>query len=220
MKTRKFLPIIALLGILVVPSACSDGLTEVAEPGSADESSVGLKSAGLPSTQVLAGTVADVPVPVCAITGTVTDTEASGLLFMREEEKMARDVYAYLYDKYKLMVFKNITKSENQHMSSVLRLITGFNIPDNSSDNPGEFTDSQINELYQQLIKMGDISEIEALKVGVLIEQTDIADLEEQLKIIENSSIKTVYTNLLAGSNAHMKAFIWNLKVRGVTIDG
>lgn len=216
MKTRKFLTVIALLGVLIAPSACSDGLAGVEEPVAADESSANLKSAGLPIAPVLSGTIADVPVPACVVTGTVTDTEASGLLFMREEEKMARDVYAYLYEKYKLPVFKNITKSENLHMSSVLRLITGFNVPDNSSNIPGEFTDSHINELYQQLIKMGEASEIEALKAGVLIEQTDIADLEEQLKVVENSSVKTLYTNLLAGSNAHLKAFIWNLKVRGV----
>lgn len=214
MKTKRFLTIIAILGVLILPSACSEGVAGVEEQVPADETSVDLKSATAPN--VLSGTIADVPVTRCVITGTVSDTEAAGLLFMREEEKMARDVYSYLYDKYKLVVFKNISKSENLHMTSVLRLITGFNIPDNSSNNPGEFTDAHINELYNQLIEMGEASEIEALKVGVLIEQTDIADLKTELESVQNSSVKTLYTNLMAGSNAHLKAFIWNLKVRGV----
>ncbi len=218
MKAKRFLTVIALISGLIAASACSDGFAGIEEPAGADETSAGFKSANIPTATILSGTIADVPIPNCVITGTVTDTEVAGLLFMREEEKMARDVYAYLYEKYKLPVFRNITKSENVHMSAVFRLITAFNIADNSSNNPGEFTDAHINELYQQLIKTGNISVVEALKVGVLIEQTDIADLKKELESIENNSIKTVYTNLLAGSNAHLKAFTWNLKVRGITV--
>ena len=215
MKTRIFLSAMAILGAFVLPSSCSKGIVGTDDTVFADESA-DLKSATIPGTCILTGTIADVPVTGCTITGTVNYGEAAGLLFMREEEKMARDVYTYLYDKYKLPVFKNITKSENAHMSAVLRLINGFLITDNSSDNPAEFTNTHIAELYNQLIAMGNVSVVEALKVGVLIEQTDIADLEKELLTVENASVKTVYTNLLAGSNAHLKAFIWNLKVRGV----
>jgi hypothetical protein len=215
MKTRLFLASLAILGALVLPSSCSKGI-DTDETVSMNTESEELKSAPIPGTCILTGTIADVPITACTITGTVNETEAAGLLFMREEEKMARDVYAYMYDKYKILVFKNITKSENAHMSAVLKLIEGFKITDNSNNNPGEFTNTHITELYNQLIAMGNVSSIEALKVGVLIEQTDIADLQKELLTVENASVKTVYTNLLAGSNAHLKAFIWNLKVRGV----
>lgn len=198
---------------LALFSSCSEGIAGTEEVVNAD-----LKSGTIPATCILTGTITDVPIPTCTITGTVTEKEIAGLLFMREEEKMARDVYAYLYDKYKLPVFKNITKSENAHMSAVLRLIEGFQITDNSNNNPGEFTNTHIAELYNQLIAMGNVSVNEALKVGVLIEQTDITDLQNELSSVENASVKTVYTNLLAGSNAHLKAFTWNLKVRGITL--
>lgn len=208
MKAKIFLSSMVIMSTLALFSSCSEGIagTEEANPD--------LKSAAAPV--ILAGTIADVPIPACTISGTVTDTEAAGLLFMREEEKMARDVYAYLYEKYKLPVFKNITNSENAHMSAVLRLITGFNIADNSNNNPGEFTNTHISELYNQLIEMGNLSVVEALKVGVLIEQTDVADLKKELLTVENASIKTVYGNLLKASGAHLKAFAWNLKVRGI----
>ena len=101
-------------------------------------------------------------------------------------------------------------------MLAVLRLITAFKITDNSNNNPGEYTNAHIKDLYQQLIAMGNISLIDALKVGVLIEQTDISDLDKELLAVQNASVKTVYTNLKAGSNAHLKAYIWNLKVLGV----
>lgn len=212
MKAKIFLSSLIIMSSFALFSSCSE------EIAGTEEETTELKSATATAPCILTGTIADVPIPACTIAGTVTETEAAGLLFMREEEKMARDVYAYLYEKYKLPLFKNITKSENAHMSAVLRLIEGFNIADNSSNNPGEFTNIHIAELYDQLIEMGNISVIDALKVGVLIEQTDIADLQKELLTVENTSIKTVYGNLLKGSEAHLKAFTWNLKIRGVIL--
>lgn len=217
MKTRLFLASMAIMGALVLPSSCSKG-TDTDETVQMNTENADLKSGTIPATCILTGAIVDVPIPACTITGTVTETEIAGLLFMREEEKMARDVYAYLYEKYKLPVFKNITKSENAHLSAVLRLIAGFKITDNSSNTPGEFTNNQLAELYKQLIVKGNISVIEALKVGVLIEQTDTADLQKELLTVKNASVKTVYTNLLKGSGAHLKAFTWNLKVRGIVL--
>ncbi len=211
MKAKIFLSSMFIMGTVALFSSCSEGIAGTEEVVSAD-----LKSGTIPVANMLTETIADVPIPSCTITGTVTETEAAGLLFMREEEKMARDVYAYLYEKYKLPVFKNITKSENAHMSAVLRLMAGLKITDNSNNNSGEYTNTHIAELYAQLIEMGNLSIIDALKVGVLIEQTDIADLQKELLTVENASVKTVYSNLLKGSEAHLKAFTWNLKVRGV----
>jgi len=222
MKTKIFLSVVLMSSFLLTIS-CSNGISAIDDAtvadqalASTDQIDADLKSANLAVPCLLTGTIADVPVPVCVLSGTATEPEAAGLLFMREEEKMARDVYAYMYAKYNLPVFGNITKSENAHMLAVLRLITAFKITDNGNNNPGEYTNTHIKDLYQQLITMGDISLVDALKVGVLIEQTDISDLEKELLTVQNASIKTVYTNLKAGSNAHLKAFIWNLKIQGV----
>lgn len=219
MKASIFLSTMLFLGGLTVASSCSEGIAGTDETTTTESAAVdGLKSATVTAAApcVLTGTITDVTIPACVVSGTVTDAESTGLLFMREEEKMARDVYTYMYAKYKLPVFLNISKSENIHTSAVLRLITGFKITDNSSNNAGEYTNSHLIELYNQLIAMGNLSVNDALKVGVLIEQTDIADLQKELLTVTNTSIKTVYTNLMAASNAHLKAFSWNLKIRGV----
>lgn len=218
MKTRNLILSVAILAAMVFPSSCTEGITEQVENAEIEAAANEAKSAELPVPFILSGTIADEPIAVCTITGTINETEASALLFMREEEKMARDVYAYLYEKYNLPVFRNITKSENAHMTAVLNLMNAFKLTDNSTNNPGEFTDTRISGFYQQLIEMGNVSVIEALKVGVLIEQTDIADLKTELEAVKNSSVKTVYTNLMAGSNAHLKAFTWNLKIRGIVL--
>lgn len=223
MKTNIFLSVVIVMGAILLTGSCSKENSVVDEAvvsnqtlASTVQIDAELKSANLVVPCLLTGTIPDAPVPVCVLSGSVTESEGTGLLFMREEEKMARDVYANFYAKYKSPVFGNITKSENAHMLAVLRLITAFKITDNSNNNPGEFTNTHIKDLYQQLITMGNSSLTEALKVGVLIEQTDISDLDKELLAVQNSSIKTVYTNLKAGSNAHLKAFIWNLKVLGV----
>lgn len=216
MKTNKFFSILAILGVFAIASSCTDKITEAVDPTINELSSADLKSATLPVACILTGTIPDVTIPVCVVTGTVNEKETASLLFMREEEKMARDVYAYLYAKYKLPVFLNVSKSENAHTSAVLRLLTGFNITDNSTNDAGVYVDTRLTDLYKQLIAMGDVSVIDALKASVLIEQTDISDLQNALIAVENLSVKTVYNNIMAGSNAHLKAFIWNLKIKGV----
>ena len=43
--------------------------------------------------------------------------EASDLIFLREEEKLARDVYLALYDAWGTPIFLNISSSEQKHTS-------------------------------------------------------------------------------------------------------
>lgn len=216
MKTKNLILSFTLLGAFAILGACTNGITGAVDTTSQDAIVSDLKGGTLPDACILTGTITDVTIPVCTVTGTVTAIETAGILFMREEEKLARDVYAYLYTKYKLPVFLNISKSENAHVSAILRLMTGFNLPDNSSNTAGVYVNTNLTDLYKQLIDMGNLSEIDALKVGILIEQTDISDLKKELLSVQNASVKTVYTNLMAGSDAHLKAFSWNLKIRGV----
>lgn len=210
MKTKNIFLALFFLGTIGLLSACSNGINgaglEIPE----------YKGATLAENNLLYGTNYTDTTCTSTLTGAISETDASGLLFMREEEKLARDVYTYLYDKYKLPVFLNISKSESAHVAAVLRLIDGFKISDNSSNAPGVYVNPQLTDLYKQLIDMGNLSVNDALKVGVLIEQTDINDLSKELLSTQNSSIQTVYNNLKAASNAHLKAFSWNLKVRGV----
>jgi len=217
MRTKTFLSTLAIVLAIALFGACSDRVTGSVDPTNAAATTTDMKSATVPAAAILAGTIADIPIATCVVAGTISETERTGLLFMREEEKLARDVYTYLYAKYKLPVFLNISKSENAHVSAILRLMTGFGITDNSSNTAGVYVNPLLTDLYKQLIAMGDLSVNEALKVGVLIEQTDINDLQKELLSLQNSAIKTVYTNLMAGSNAHLKAFSWNLKIRGIT---
>jgi hypothetical protein len=144
--------------------------------------------------------------------------EESGILFMREEEKLARDVYHYLYEIYPLRPFMNISKSEQAHMDAMLYLIDTLNLVDPVGENPpGVFRNGELQALYNELIERGSISQEEALRVGALIEEVDIIDIQRELE--ENASnevVIRVYTNLLRASGNHLKAFVGVLGVYDV----
>jgi len=146
----------------------------------------------------------------------ITDVEREGLLLMREEEKLAGDVYIYFYGKYALRPFTNINKSEVQHSNAVLRLLTYFGIPDPALTETGKFNNPDIQALYDKLTTDGDTAE-KALAIGAFIEEYDIADLRKLIAETQNADIKMVYTNLLNGSYNHIKAFTRVLAGRGVT---
>lgn len=151
---------------------------------------------------------------------TLTPTEKYWLTYMREEEKLARDVYLVLYDKWQLTVFDNISKSEQTHMDAIKTLLDRYGLPDPVKDNSvGAFTNEDLRELYLKLISQGSSSEVEALQVGVFIEETDIDDLKEGIASTKRKDIKTVYSNLLQGSLNHLKAFVSNLAKYGVTYE-
>jgi hypothetical protein len=148
----------------------------------------------------------------------LTEAEADGLISMREEEKLARDVYLALYEEWGLPVFDNITAAETKHTESVLVLIDAYGLVDPVTDNtPGVFTNPDFTALYNDLVEQGSESLVDALLVGALIEDLDIYDLQVWLELTENPDIERVYQNLLAGSENHMRAFVGQLESRGAS---
>lgn len=142
----------------------------------------------------------------------LTQDEINGLVYMRIEEKLARDVYTVMGTTWNAKVFLNIKVSEQAHMDAVKRMLDKFSIPDPlTSDEVGVFPDAAFQALYDQLIIQGNASLYEALLVGVTIEEQDIADLETQLASVTNPGIVRLYTNLKAGSVNHLAAFNNNL---------
>ena len=139
---------------------------------------------------------------------TITTQEEEGLVFMVEEEKLARDVYLTLNEKWHARVFENISKSEQRHMDSVENLLNKYQIDVPSTLNDiGHFEDEKLQGLYNDLIAKGEQSYVDALEVGVIIEETDITDLEELIDGGLSSDTERVYENLLSGSFNHLSAF-------------
>lgn len=146
----------------------------------------------------------------------LSQDEVNWLTYMREEEKLARDVYDYLFDLWGSPIFDKISASEQKHMDAMKTLLVKYGIPDPVEDEtPSKF--STMQALYDALIARGDDSLVEALKVGIDIEVTDIADLTEGIATTTHRDIKKVYTNLRQGSLNHYDAFCSHLVELGET---
>jgi hypothetical protein len=142
----------------------------------------------------------------------LSEAEIEGLLHMREEEKLARDVYLSLYREWNQLIFQNIAESEQRHMDAVKTLLEKYNLLDPVfDDTEGVFTDLNLQNLYHELVNKGRVSRVQALYVGATIEDLDIFDLMECIHDADNVDIKTVYQNLMKGSRNHLRAFVSQL---------
>jgi hypothetical protein len=138
----------------------------------------------------------------------LTSADASGLQFMRQEEKLARDVYTVFGDIYTVRAFDNIARSESRHTAAISGLMGIYSVPDPvAADTPGVFADPELTRLYADLTAQGRQSLAGALRAGVTVEQKDIADLQARIAATDRSDLKAVYGNLLRGSQNHLRAF-------------
>ncbi len=141
----------------------------------------------------------------------LTEAEAHDLLFMREEEKLARDVYIILYNEWNARVFDNISQAEQKHMDALLGLLDKYGLEDPILGF-GKFADEELQELFDSLVAMGLESKLDALMVGALIEEVDIEDIVDAMDRTTKTDILNVYGNLVAGSENHLNAFVRNIE--------
>jgi hypothetical protein len=144
----------------------------------------------------------------------LSQEEADALVYMVEEEKLARDVYNFLYATWGSSTFQTIAASEQTHMDSIKNLLAVYGLTDPSSSQAGVFTNPDLQALYEQLVARGSQSLAEAFKTGGAIEEIDILDLQELLAQTDNADIQQVFNNLLKGSGNHLRAFANALKMQ------
>lgn len=144
--------------------------------------------------------------------------EAAGLQLMREEEKMARDVYTALYGVWGSWVFDNIADAEQTHMDAVAALLNRHQLADPAEGlAPGHFADGGLQALHDALVAAGRTSLVEALKVGAEIEDVDIRDLRALKAATDKADLLLVYDNLERGSRNHLRSFHTALKSMSAT---
>lgn len=184
---------------LIFQTGCSEEL-----PGEATQTSIGQNSF-----------YDDLPLDITEYPQIEINQEIiDGLRYMREEEKVARDVYIALGKKWNLRIFDNISQSEQRHMDALAALIERYELIDPVGSNAeGVFTNQLLQTMYTELVERGTQSMKESLLVGAMIEETDIHDLDMQLALVEEGSdLAFVYSNLRRGSVNHQNAFNRNLE--------
>lgn len=148
----------------------------------------------------------------------VSQEEVAGLYYMREEEKLAHDVYSVLYTITGQNIFNNISNSEQTHTDAVKLIIERYSLIDPVTDTTiGVFQNTTLQALYDALIAQGSASLIDALLVGATIEEIDIIDIQTELDThVDNQDITIVYESLLVGSRNHLRSFVANLQNQGI----
>jgi hypothetical protein len=169
--------------------------------------------------------------------GVVLDVnEQAHLIFMREEEKLARDVYLTLGTMYPdSVIFGKIDDSEQTHITAVKTMLEKYGVDDpNTNDNIGAFTGEDygwyFTEKFNLLVERASISELEALYVGAFIEELDMMDINQCPEVIvetdngindvsecgkiytDNSDILNLYSSLLDGSDNHLEGYVKNIE--------
>lgn len=161
----------------------------------------------------------------CSFTGiipTIPDGDKETLTLMREEEKLARDVYLTLDEKWDQVVFQHIAQAEVAHMQAVKSLLDQYKVEDPvamTRDERGRFVHPPFQRLYDSLVTTGTASLEGAFRAGAFVEERDLQDLYEAQKATRAEDLKRLYGNLVRASEQHLRAFARNLNRVGVTYE-
>lgn len=207
MMNRRRFQAITLLAAVGLLTACGGGDDDPAPMMSVDADGVSTIDAA-----ALAAQLSTYPL------SPLSTAEADSLAFMREEEQLAHDVYAVSATLWNPPIFDNITVSEATHSAAIKSLLDRYQLPDPLAGLAnGTFKTPSFQQLYDALVATSQVSLIEALKVGVQIEELDIRDITAQKANIDNADILMVYDNLLRASRNHLRAFMKVLTLQGGT---
>ena len=150
----------------------------------------------------------------------LTDAEVNGILSLREEEKVAYDVYTVMFEKYESKVFKNIAENEKEHMNKIKELIDQFNLTDpiaGTIDQKGVFSNKKMQTMYDEMILGGNYGLLDALRAAARFEETDIVDLRKYLSSASDQSVINVYLNLESGSQDHLRSLVKYIEDEGIS---
>ncbi len=182
----------------------------VAQPGPKGGPASGPGAAAAPSVRPLAAYIEALPKEALG------SGETALLAYVREEEKLARDVYRALFAANGDRAFANIAAAEQRHMDDVKLLLDRYGLADPAGTTaPGEFKEPRLAALYVDLVARGKASLVEALKVGATIEDLDLADVGRGLEASDNRDVDAVMQNLAKGSRNHLRAFSSRLAALG-----
>ena len=201
-----------ITGIIVLYPRCESGASEMAEMDAV--AGVVTDRGGAPNQakDVCLCLTNEYPVE------NLSKAEQDALLYMREEEKLAHDVYTVLSNQWGAQVFSNIAGAEQRHTEAILCLLNKYKLTDPAGNNAaGVFQNTILQKLYNDLIAEGKQSKAAAFAVGAKIEDVDIADLLKAMPDMDNAEVRAVFGELTRGSRNHLRAFVTNLEAINMT---
>jgi hypothetical protein len=152
--------------------------------------------------------------------GGLSEPEMEAILFMREWEKLARDVSVALNDEWEVEAFRRVARSEETHAEAIKALIDRYALPDPSAATwEGYYVNEELIAQHRQLVRQGGSSLVDALKVGAEIQEISILELREYGAESDDEDARLVYENLLRASRNHLRVFAGLLQEQGEAVE-
>jgi hypothetical protein len=146
------------------------------------------------------------------------ESDRRTLLYVSEQEKLARDLYASLSETWRLDVFHTTSGSEDIHADALRTLLARYRLPDPSQGlGRGEFTSVDLAERYDDLIARGRFSPVEALKAAASVEELEIQDIGSRLRRVQAPELQNVLENVVASDKHHLRSLVVALRRLGHT---
>jgi hypothetical protein len=142
--------------------------------------------------------------------------DVQGIVFIWEEEKVARDLYSSFYQGTNLTIFADLARSEQRHMDQAGMLMDRYGLTAPATGEPGVFSNETLERLYADLLARGRWSEEDALTAAVVFEEISIVDLEREISSARAEDVRVVYQGLLAGSRKHLRSYVRDLEDRRI----
>jgi hypothetical protein len=205
---------LGLIAVLVL-SACNGLLPSLREPeGPALVTRVDDQGYTAVDLGALAGALGELKA------GELDEPELEAILYLREGEKLARELFLILDEQWGESTFALAATAEDTHTEALKALIDRYELWDPMSvTSGGEYVNEELYELHHKLAGQGRDSLVEALKVGVEIEEISILDLREYVAETDDADVQMVYENLLRASRNHLRVFSARLQEEGETVD-
>lgn len=208
MKTKVLIAsLFSIIGLLTISCSQSEGVEENAS----SQTLLAVESDGV--SAITRAAISN----IFTVTSALNADEIEFLYAVREDEKLAHDVYSVFADKYPTAPqIGRIMNAESTHMAAVDSLFKYYEIDYVPTTEVGVFASPERQEQFNTLSAQSSTL-VEAFKTMAFIEEEGIAAYNAVVGDIENVNIKLVIEHLTKASGNHLKAVDRQIKSLGET---
>ncbi len=145
----------------------------------------------------------------------MTPKVVGALQYLVQEEKLMRDVFRNLFERYDIYAFKKAADVADEHYDKLMKLLADHGIHIDVPDTKGVYTSAIFEKLYVDAIEAGSKSLADAMRVGRELESINIMDLKHRDVYKADKCIRDVLDSFIADADKRFRTFaLWDLKHR------
>ncbi len=133
--------------------------------------------------------------------------EEKGIVFVREEEKVAVNFYGMMSDLFGSEVLTQLAESERTHLGVTALPVEKYHLQDPTVDRTdGEFMSNSLQAHYDELIEEGSPSLSDAFIAGTTLQEASLVTIQNQLdRVANNRDLRNMYAALRVATRNHLR---------------